>query len=128
MDEWIELHNAWNVPIDLGDWMLGDDEKLYILPQGTLLAPGEYHVFYRRDTKIILNNEGQDKVRLLSPEGTLLDEVSYEDAGYDVSYSRLNGCLGEWVTTLPPSPGEANHPPGQPPGYNAVWLPLIRRH
>jgi len=65
-------------------------------------------VFYRRDTHIILNNDEPDSVRLLAPDGTVVDGFDYEQADYDVSYSRSQGCEGEWMSGWPPSPGDPN--------------------
>ena len=132
-DEWIELHNALDRMLDVSGWMLDDaadsGSSRYIIPEGTLLAAGEYRVFYRRETKLVLNNTG-DTVLLLAPDGALVDEARYSPTQYDVAYSRRNACLGPWLMNWNPTPGEPNVLlPCKPPCTNG-WrtdLPLICR-
>ena len=132
-DEWIELHNASSEEVDLWGWVLDDQAgggtAPYTFPAGTRIPAGGFRAFYLRQTGVILNNSGGDEVRLLAPEGTVVDLASYEETTYDVSYSRLGGCGGEWVTGLPPSPGEANPVPTATPTLASVplYLPLLQR-
>jgi len=134
MDEWIELHNDSQEDLDLGGCMLddaaGEGSYPFVFPEGTTLLAGEYRVFYRYDTHVILNNEG-DSVRLLAPDGVVVDAFDYEQTDYDVSYSRSQGCEGEWVSGWPPSPGEPNATPtpSAPPSTPGMqlYLPLIVR-
>jgi hypothetical protein len=132
-DEWIELHNASAKDLDLCGWMLddraGEGSQPYTFPAGTRLLAGGYHAYYLRDTGVALNNSGGDDVRLLAPDGTVVDIVSYEQTAYDVSYSRMGGCTGEWTMGLPPSPGQANPVPTATPTLASVplYLPLLQR-
>jgi len=130
-DEWIELHNASTEDLDLHGWKLDDraggGSQPYTFPAGAKLLAGEYHAYYLRDTGIALNNSGGDDVRLLAPDGTVVDSVSYEQTAYDVSYSRLGECTGDWTTTLPPSPGRANPVATPIPASMSLYLPLIQR-
>lgn len=48
----VELYNLTDQPIDLGGWYLSDtaaDPKRYRIPQGTVLPPHGYHVFYQAE-------------------------------------------------------------------------------
>jgi len=134
MDEWIELHNDSQEDLDLGGCMLddaaGEGSYPFRFPEGTTLLAGEYRVFYRCDTHVILNND-RDSVRLLAPDGVVVDAFDYEQTDYDVSYSRSQGCKGEWVSGWPPSPGEPNATPtpSAPPSTPGMqlYLPLIVR-
>ncbi len=56
-------------------------------------------------------------MRLLAPDGTEVEEISYQTTRPDVSYSRSGGCDGFWTTHLAPSPGRANSLLG--------YLPLV---
>ncbi|MCP5526503.1 MAG: lamin tail domain-containing protein [Verrucomicrobiales bacterium] len=50
LEDAIELHNPGGLPVDLGGWFLSDDPgdpKRYRIPEGTMLAPGGYRVFYQ---------------------------------------------------------------------------------
>ena len=111
-DEWIELHSGVNQVVDLGGWVLDDAAEgsaPYVIPAGTTVGPGGFVVFCRRQSGLILNNDGDD-VRLFAPDGALLDWTTYDTAEYDVSWSRTVDGGGEWTGAYPPSPGGPNQP------------------
>ena len=121
-DDWIELHNAGSLPWDLQGWMLDDSDgpassSPYVIPFGTVLAPGAYAVFYASVTRLDLHNTS-DTVRLLAPDGSVVDLWMYDVAPRDCSYSLTEGCA--WTLEFPPTPGRAN-------GYVRVFLPLVQR-
>ena len=110
-DEWIELTNTGSVAVDLGGWALDDGEAgsgTIIIPQGTVLRPGAFMVFYRRETGLVLDDAG-DQVRLLAPDGTVADSVVFGAIGADRSVSRDED--GTWHTDWPPSLQAPNWPP-----------------
>jgi DNA/RNA endonuclease YhcR with UshA esterase domain len=119
-DEWIELTNTSGQIVDLGGWVLDDEPEgmaasvqgssPYAIPAGTMIEPGGFLVFYRRETGVVLNNDG-DEVRLLGPDGALLDGIVYDRAAGDGSWSRTVDGSGVWTDTYPPSPGGPNIPP-----------------
>ncbi len=78
-DEFIELLNLGPQPVNLAGWMLDDipggGSKPYVLGQVTL-APGSYRAFFRSRTHLALN-DGGDTVRLLAPDGRVMESVSY---------------------------------------------------
>ena len=83
-DEYIELFNAGPAPVDLGGWMLDDVDdsqggvrrsrpgrsRPFVIPAGTVVDPGGFVVFFRSDTGVTLNNDG-DWVRLLRPDAVV---------------------------------------------------------
>ncbi|MDH7487741.1 MAG: hypothetical protein QHJ81_15895, partial [Anaerolineae bacterium] len=72
--------------------------------------PGGFLLFFRRDTQLALNNDG-DSVRLLGPDGLLLDAFIYgASPGWDIAWSRTVDGGGIWTTEYPPSPGSSNRP------------------
>lgn len=106
--EFIELFNPTDEDIDLSDFKLDDEEggsRGYGLPAGTIIPAGEYVVFGRQDTKLALNNTN-DSVRLLFPDGTVLQEVKYDDVVEGSSYVQNNDDM--WVWTGTPTPGKEN--------------------
>jgi hypothetical protein len=128
-DEWIEIRNTAPVPIDVSGWTLdnGPNGTSYVFPQGTILEPDTFAVFYRQETGIVLDDDG-GVVRLLGPARLrsivpgvgmppvddpygwpVADVVTYGDLPADSSYSRNEG--GVWHTGWPPSPGRPNLPP-----------------
>jgi hypothetical protein len=107
-DEWIELYNASAITVDLGGWFLDDGEggsPAYRVPTGTVILAGGFFVFPGRTTGVALD-DGGDQVRLLTPDGTLADAVTFGALAPNASYSR--GADGTWHSDWPPSPGAPN--------------------
>ncbi len=110
-DEFVELLNLGPASVNLRGWILDDIEgsgsKPYTLPSKTI-KPGEYLVFFRSRTRIALN-DGGDTVRLLSPDGRIIDQVAYlRVRAYNLSYGRLPDGSGRLVYGLWPTPGKPN--------------------
>jgi hypothetical protein len=105
--------------VDLGGWELDDQLEvgaaraegttLYIVPAGTIADAGGFVVFYRSETGVALNNDGDD-VQLLGPDSLVLDGFRYDRAGCGGSWSRTVDGGGEWTLGYPPSPGTTNQP------------------
>jgi len=110
-DEFIELYNAGPLPVFLKGWWLDDvangGSKPYDLP-GVTISPRGFAVFFRTKTKIALNDSG-DTVRLLAPDGRLIDQISYlRIRAANLSYGRLtdgsdNMRYGLWPTPRMPN-------------------------
>lgn len=110
-DEFIELYNHGPFPVYLRGWFLddisGSGSKPYQLP-GVTISPDGFAVFFRGDTRIALNDSG-DSVRLLAPDGTLIDKISYlRVRAYNLSYGRLPDGSSRRAYGLWPTPGQAN--------------------
>ena len=117
-DEWVEVYSRGSVPVDLGGWSLDDvaagGGRPYVIPGATWLAPGAFRLFFRSQTQIAYNNDG-DTVRLLGPDAVVVDSFAYEGAGPDRSFSRTEDGDGAWTEDYPPSPGRSNVPPTPSP-------------
>jgi hypothetical protein len=91
--EWVELVNTGTAPIDLGGWSIEDASGRDELPAATV-PPGGY-VVVRGHSAVLpagvlavspadgeigngLGNTG-DRIRLVAPNGTVVDEMSYGD-------------------------------------------------
>jgi P pilus assembly chaperone PapD len=118
-DEFIEIINHGTISVNLSGYTLDDEanvgSKPFALPSITL-APGERIVFYASQTGLLLS-DGGDGVRLLKPNGSLMDAYNYSLARYpDQSFCRLpdNGGLDDWNETCFPSPGLGNSAGGAP--------------
>jgi hypothetical protein len=73
-----------------------------------VLRPGAFVVFFRSKSKITLNDAG-DTVRLMAPDGRVLDEIHYlKVRAYNLSYGRLPDGSGHLVYGLWPTPRWAN--------------------
>ncbi len=112
-DEYIEILNHGTVDVNLSGYSLDDEVNIgsnpYRLPS-KVLKPGERVVFYGSETGLLLG-DGGDGVRLLKPNGQLMDAYNYTIARYpDESYCRLpdNGGADDWNQYCYPTPGLQN--------------------
>jgi len=97
--EFIELYNFSDQEVDLSGWKLGDSStKRYTIGENTKIKSDEYLVFYRAQTGIALNNSGQEKVILLTPDGQEIDSAQYSGSvKEDSSYSFFENA---WQWTM----------------------------
>lgn len=56
-DEFLELHNRTDAPVDLGGWSLSDGVS-FTFPAGTALAPRGYLVVARNRDRLLVNHPG----------------------------------------------------------------------
>lgn len=87
-NEWIELYNSNNFEVDISGWKLKDTAgtpKTFFIPGGTKIAALETIAFWRPETKITLNNDG-DSVVLLMPNDQVADSISFEKAKTGQAY------------------------------------------
>ncbi len=115
-DEWVELFNPDGVNLVLCGWQLDDEagggSKPHSFDENAVVPARGYLVVFRRESGITLNNTG-DSLRLLGPNGEVVDATEYKSAHPDVSFSRSVDGVGAWTDTLEPSPGRSN---GESPG------------
>jgi len=124
MDEYIELYNPQEISIQLTGWALDDGEagsNPYHLPDGTIIGARGFLLFFRSETGIALNNDGDD-VRLLAPDGQIIDAYTYLEAPWDQAWSRTEDGAGGWTLLYAPSPGGPNIAP--PPTPTPMPTPL----
>jgi hypothetical protein len=103
-NEWIEISNQNDYEVDLSGWKISDtigSVTTYILPDGTIISNQGFLVFYRPETKIILNNDG-DSLKLIKPDGSIASEVSYEKSPNNRSYSLAEKGWA-WSSVLTPN-------------------------
>jgi hypothetical protein len=109
-DEWIELYNGGGLAVDLHNWFLLDtvgDSVPYQIPEGPVLAPGEFALFLGQQTGLTLDDAG-DEVQLIGPDGVMADKVTFGPLPPNASYSLDDE--GVWHADWPPSPGAPNTP------------------
>ena len=109
--EFVEIHNASKMPVNLFDWTLDDMEggsKPYKFKDNSVIEAGSYFILNRTESGIVLNNT-YDQVRLMDSNNDLVDEVEYRRTFNGKSYEKDNN--GNWVWSDITSPGEeANIP------------------
>jgi DNA/RNA endonuclease YhcR with UshA esterase domain len=104
--EFIELEFVGEGTVDLFQWMLEDAAGArFQWNEHRLLEPNEQLASPRSDFGFALNNTGQETIRLLSPDGVTLDEISYENAPQAFAYARFDEG---WDWTATPTPDEPN--------------------
>lgn len=108
-DEWIEVWNSSDHPIDLHQLVIDDVRPGGSKPwtySGSLLDAGDILAIPLTKSKIQLNNGG-DSVTLLDPQGQVLDEVIYPSikSGYSFALSD-DGAF--WCITTTPTLNEHN--------------------
>jgi hypothetical protein len=109
-DEWIELYNEGGLAVDLHNWFLLDtvgDSLPYQIPEGIVLAPGDFALFLGEQTGLTLDDAG-DEVQLIGPDGVMVDQVTFGSLPPNASYSLDDE--GVWHADWPPSPGAPNTP------------------
>ena len=95
-EDWIEIYNNTSETVDIGLWLLKDeeDDHIFTVPPNTILLPNEYLVFckdtlrFKSSFSDVINFMGNmdfglagggDIVRLFDSNGSLVDIVEYED-------------------------------------------------
>ena len=105
-DEFVEVANLGEHPIDIGGYYLGDDdvpmEKLFRFPDNTMLNPQMVAVLFGggevKESDQIFADDGRigdglsnggDTVQLLAPDGsTVISKMTYENAPQGISLAR----------------------------------------
>ncbi len=112
-DEYIEILNHGVIDVNLSGYSLDDEVNIGSAPfrlPDEILRPGERRVFYGSETGLLLS-DGGDGVRLLRPNGQLMDAYNYFVVRFpDQSYCRLpdNGGADDWNQNCFPTPGLQN--------------------
>ncbi len=99
--EFIEIFNANSSTIDLNGWKIGDSAKKYSI-ENVEMKPQSFHVFYRAETGVSLNNSGSETVSLWDPNSVLFDSVTYSGTVVDDSSYVKFGNEWEWVSLSTP--------------------------
>lgn len=141
LNEWVEVLNVSDNPVDLAGWVIADRQRGVSLPS-LIIYPGERGIIAASEADVPggvphvrvatgrigygLRNPG-DAVLLFAPSGTLVDAMSYGDndaygpgqppappTGETLGRAFEDGHPGPWQLTLYPAPGEPNVFPGEP--------------
>ncbi len=125
-EDWIELYNRGDQPVDLANFGLSDDYDepfQWLFPEGTVIEPGEYLLVWasgknRRNPGEPLHTnfriaQAGEEVLLTHPfTGERLDEITPRLIPTDISFGRYPDGGDEWYFFYDPTPGAANDEPG----------------
>lgn len=117
-EDWIELYNPDTVALDLSGFFISDNAanpQKWQVPAGVSIAAGGFLLFWLDDEPaegpthlpFKLNAAGEDLL-LVSPDSTVLDQISFTQQLTDVSLARLPDGTGAWVSCPSPTPGFSN--------------------
>ena len=122
-DDWVEIHNPTNNPVDVAGYYLTDrlnDPMKWQFPldegSATVIEPQGYLVLWADEDgaqgwnhmNFKLNGQGEALV-LRSPDGfTIADSVHFGASAPDNSYARLPNGSGPFAWTEEPTPGTCN--------------------
>lgn len=118
--DWIELYNASNSPINLGDYALSDDlsnPAKFELPN-TVLASGDFVLFWASSSAqndpyhapFKLSKSGEEVALFFDPTGAsdTVDYISYSAQTTDVSFGRSYDASPNWISFTTATPDASN--------------------
>lgn len=106
-DDWIELFNTTDVPVDISGYGISDDVDAlgkFKFPQGTLVPENGYLIIWADDDQIQgplhvqfkLSASGES-VYFTDPNDNILDQVTFGDIPTDLAYARDPNGNGNFV-------------------------------
>lgn len=118
--EWIELYNPGNTSISLANWQLVSGSDTLIIISAAIPAKGFVYFVAGNRTDTVngssawdgswttLLNSGSDSITLKDNSGNIVDSYTYTKTYKSMSIGRRPDG-GDWMPSLPPSPGAANY-------------------
>lgn len=105
-DEFIEIVNSGDSPVDLSYWYLSDmSGRTYVFSQ-KIISSMEYIAIYKAESGLAINDTG-DSITLFSPDGVSRGDVIVGNSSSkpDVSFSKW---AGRWVWSMRATPFAEN--------------------
>lgn len=110
-EDWIELYNSGNQPVDLSGYYMTDDRfnlRKWSIPAGTTILPNEYLIIwadedgsqgdYHCNFKLSASGE---RVLLMNAQMQLVDEVEFGQQVSDMGLARVPNGSGPFVIQSP---------------------------
>lgn len=97
--DWVELYNAGTAAADISGWKFKDNDDshaFYVIPTGTMLAPGAYLTL--EEAQFIFGLGGADSARLWDANGNPVDSFTWTTHAA-VTYGRCANGSGAFVAT-----------------------------
>lgn len=117
--DWVELFNAGATGLSLNGWRLrleepGQPARDFTFPITAFSSPNTHLLVIFSDTRRTLYHTGfrlpgdGATLKLLNPQGTVIDEVAYARQQENISFARYRDGLPAFAANPYPSPGRAN--------------------
>jgi hypothetical protein len=114
-DDWLELFNPNPYAVNLSNWIIARDVFLWTIPNGTIIEPNDYLLFwcdndlYQGANHLSFKLPNSDNtVYLFSPDSDLIDFVTYPETTTDNSFGRFPNGSATFVEFTYPTPWENN--------------------
>ncbi len=117
---WVELYNPGPKEVDLSNYYLTNNlnkPKKSKIPKKTKIPAGGYLLLWVDENvkgvhmNFDLDMDGDD-VALFTPQGVLVDSISFDEQEPDISLGRSPDGGSNWLYFDQPTPGAANTTPG----------------
>lgn len=110
-DDWIELYNKSNLPVDISGYYLTDNDYNYIkwqFPSGITIAPNDYLIVWADEdgsqsglhANFKLSSSGENVI-LLNSNRQIVDQVSFGTQVTDQGLARVPNGTGNFVIQMP---------------------------
>lgn len=119
-DDWFEIYNAGNDPIDLSGMYLSDDLSdpfKQKIPDGVTIQPHAFLVFWadeqgsQGDLHVNFKlSKGGEAVGLFYIDGRTIDSKTFGSQDDNKSFERSTDGGATWQQTTSPTPGSSNNP------------------
>ena len=109
--DWFELYNKGAGAVDISGWKMKDNDDghaFYVIPGGTMIAPGGY--FVGEEAAFGFGLGSADSVRIFDATETPVETYSWT-AHATTTYGRCPNGTGELTTTVSSTKGAANDCP-----------------
>jgi hypothetical protein len=123
-DDWIEIYNGDQVPLDIGGLYFSQNKKKPLgfqipttNPELTTIQPGGFLLLWADGSpeqgplhlKFKLNQEGE-YIGLFNKDGRMIDELKFEKQSVNRSLGRsIDGEADSWKEFNVPTPGKSNN-------------------
>lgn len=111
-DDWIEMYNRGNQPVDISNCYLSDERgnnTKWQFPDNTIMLPGQYLVIWEDELGFGLSSEGVDVIMFSAPDSiTGLDFYDFGPQQADWSEGRAIDGGSVWRRFKPHTRGESN--------------------
>lgn len=98
-EEFIEIKNTGSEPVGLKGWIIEDESTKRFTHTGSdTIAPGSSLKLMRTLTSLALNNSG-DTLKLVSPNGNVIDNVNYNKAPQGSSFTLVDNVWA-WIGSV----------------------------